>query len=178
MQETICTFCVATLARNGHLELREFSARIKAAAPIRVKARDLPSFMPRYGRPELTTQKKRTRSVDPIATRFHVKYPLHLLCEPPRGSYGYCAILGSIVGLLGPLIVIVEPLRLRLSAVEWASGPGLGDALAGGEKEGEESLELAGSVVAGIFENSRKRKMKVRVQVVVFGAGISKIQRT
>ena len=65
--------------------------------------------------------------------------------------------------------MIVEPLRLRLSAVEWASGPGLGDALSGGEKEGEESLELAGSVIAGIVENSREIKMKVGVQVVVFG---------
>lgn len=54
---------------------------------------------------------------------------------------------------MGPLIVIVEPLRVRLSAVECASGSGEGDALAGGEKEGEESRELAGSVIAGIFEN-------------------------
>jgi len=123
--------------------------------------------MSRYRGPELTTQKRRTRSVDPRATRFHVQYPRHLLWVPPSGSYGYCAILGSIVGLLGPLIVIVEPLWLRLSAVEWASGSGLGDALAGGEKKGEESLELAGSVVAGIMENFRKRK--VGVQVVVFG---------
>ena len=68
-----------------------------------------------------------------------------------------------------PLIVIVELLWLRLSAVEWASGSGLGDAMAGREKEGEESLELAGSVVAGIIENSGKSKLKVGVQVVVFG---------
>lgn len=106
-----------------------------------------------YGRPELTTQKKKTSRVDPIATRFHVKNPRHLPCEPPSGSYGYCAILGNIVGLLGPLIVTVEPLRVRLSAVECASGSGVGDALAGEEKEGEESLELAGSVIAGIVEN-------------------------
>jgi len=64
---------------------------------------------------------------------------------------------------------MVELVWLRLSAVEWASGSGLGDALAGGEKEGEESLELAGSVVGGIIENSRKTKLKVGVQVVVFG---------
>ena len=65
-----------------------------------------------------------------------------------------------MVGLLLPLIVIVEPLWLRLSAVEWASGSGLGDALAGGEKEGEESLELAGSVIAGIIENLGKERVK------------------
>jgi hypothetical protein len=78
--------------------------------PDRIKAPDLPSIISRSGRPEPTTQKRRTRSVAPIAIRFHVKYPRHLLWEPPRGSYGYCDILGSIVGLLGPLIVMVEPL--------------------------------------------------------------------
>jgi hypothetical protein len=122
--------------------------------PNCVKAPDLPSVILQSDRPERTAQKRRTRTVAPIATRFHVKYPRHLLWEPPKGSYGYCAILGSMVGLLLPLIVIVEPLWLRLSAVEWASGSGLGDALAGREKEGEESLDLAGSVIAGIIENS------------------------
>ena len=72
---------------------------------------------------------------------------------------------------MGPLIVTVEPLWLRLSAVEWASGSGLGDALAGREKEGEESLELAGSVVSGIIENLGKRKIKVGGQEVVPGFG-------
>jgi len=116
--------------------------------------------MPQSDRPERTVQKRRTRTVVPIATRFHVRYPRHLLWEPAKGSYGYCDILGSMVGLLLPLIVIVEPLWLRLSAVECASGSGLADALAGREKEGEGSLELAGSVVAGIIENSEIRKLK------------------
>ena len=98
---------------------------------------DLPSIQ--SDRPERAAQKRRTKTTAPIATRFHVKDPRHLLWEPPKGSYGYCDILGSMVGLLLPLIVIVWPLWLRLSAVERASGSGLGDALAGREKEGEES---------------------------------------
>ena len=74
-----------------------------------------------------------------------------------------------MVGLLLPLIVIVELLWLRLSAVEWASGSGLGDALAGREKDGDESLEMAGSVIAEIIENSGKGRFQVGVQVVIFG---------
>ena len=146
----------------------KFSAHRTAALRL-CQGIDLPSIILQSDRPELTAQKRRTRIIVPITTRFHVKYPRHLLWEPPKGSYGYCDILGSMVGLLLPLILIVELLWLRLSAVEWASGSGLGDALAGREKEGEESLELASSVVAGIIENSGKRNLKVGVQVDVFG---------
>jgi len=98
------------LCMKRTFEVRVIFSVHRAAAADCAKAPDSPSVILQSDRPERTAQKRRTKTVAPIATRFHVKDPRHLLWEPPKGSYGYCVILGSIVGLLFPLIVIAEPL--------------------------------------------------------------------